>query len=44
MGGNGDSKTMAMLVEVMEADGMYVCGHDEGDGRDYGQLPCIVFE
>ena len=44
MSGSGNSKTMASLVAVLEADGIEVCQHSEGDGREYGELPCIVFE
>ena len=39
-----NGKTMAALVVVLEAEGIEVCGHDEDDGKDYGQLPYIVFE
>ena len=42
--GNGKGKTMAALAEVLEAGGIEVCQHFEGDGKEYGQLPSIVFE
>ena len=42
--GNGKGKTMAALAEVLGAGGIEVCQHFEGDGKEYGQLPSIVFE